>query len=361
MNNFLDVPGAGAEPQPARPHGPATRRPIFSSKAAGAHAVQLLRAAARPGGVGAGVERPGAAAAAAARPGGVGAGVERPGAAAAAAARPGGVGAGVERPCRSRCCRRASWHGQSPVRIWRRTDLAGSRIATSGKATAMQRHDEIRNQYEQNNPGNFWQENPGWAALAITRPFAWATWGSVGSWCGYSEEAMPYSYGENVYYADDQVYYGDQPVATTDEYAEQAAAIATTAPTAAPEKGEWLPLGVFALTQDGQASGAEPTLYMQLAISKQAAIAGTLKNTPTGKVGHAGRNGRQEDPAGRLDHRRPAAPRHGDGPVQPDPRHLAGPDPFCRRPDAAMADGAAAGTDADAKAVAGEVAIARPY
>ena len=95
---------------------------------------------------------------------------------------------------------------------------------------------------------------------------------------------MPYSYGENVYYADDQVYYGDQPIATADEYAEQAAAIATTEPTAAPEKAEWLPLGVFAITQDGQASGAEPSLYMQLAISKQGVISGTLKNTLTGKV-----------------------------------------------------------------------------
>jgi hypothetical protein len=147
-----------------------------------------------------------------------------------------------------------------------------------------QRRDEIRNQYNQNNPGDFWQQNPGWAAWAITRPFAWATWGSVGSWCGYGEEAYPYSYGENVYYADDQVYYGDQPVATSAVYAEQAATIAATDPATAPQQGDWLPLGVFALTQDGQASGAEPTLYMQLAISKQGVIAGTLKNTATGKV-----------------------------------------------------------------------------
>ena len=53
---------------------------------------------------------------------------------------------------------------------------------------------------------------------------------------------------------------------------------------AAPEKGDWLPLGVFAITQDGQASGAEPSLYMQLAISKQGVISGTLKNTLTGKA-----------------------------------------------------------------------------
>jgi hypothetical protein len=147
-----------------------------------------------------------------------------------------------------------------------------------------QRRDEIRNQYNEHNPGDFWRENPVFATWAITRPFAWATWGSVGSWCGYGGEAMPYSYGENVYYADDQVYYGDQPVATTEEYTQQAAALAATDPATPPAQGDWLPLGVFALTQDGQSSGAPPTLYMQLMISKQGVIAGTLKNTVSGKV-----------------------------------------------------------------------------
>ena len=147
-----------------------------------------------------------------------------------------------------------------------------------------QRRDEVRNQYEHNNPGNFWQENPGWTALAVTRPFAWADWGSVGSWCGYSGDPAAYSYGDNIYYSDDQVYYGDQAVATTEEYAEQAEDIATTEPSAPPEKGDWLPLGVFAITQDGEASGAEPSLYLQLAISKQGVISGTLKNTLTDKV-----------------------------------------------------------------------------
>jgi hypothetical protein len=146
-----------------------------------------------------------------------------------------------------------------------------------------ERRDEVRTQYEQNNPGNFWQDNPGWAAYAITRPFAWATWGSVGSWCGYGGEATAYSYGENVYYADDQVYYGEQPVASAADYAEQAEAIATTPPAAAPDKAEWLPLGVFALTQDGEPTGTTPSIYMQLALSKQGVIAGTLKNTLTGK------------------------------------------------------------------------------
>ncbi len=42
-----------------------------------------------------------------------------------------------------------------------------------------------------------------------------------------------------------------------------------------------MPLGVFALTPDGQASGIEPTLYLQLAVSKDGVIAGTVHNTET--------------------------------------------------------------------------------
>ena len=54
-------------------------------------------------------------------------------------------------------------------------------------------------------------------------------------------------------------------------------------PPTTPESGEWLPLGVFALTEDGEASGTEPTLFMQLAISKQGVIAGIFQNLATGQ------------------------------------------------------------------------------
>ncbi len=45
-----------------------------------------------------------------------------------------------------------------------------------------------------------------------------------------------------------------------------------------------MPLGVFALTQDGQASGPDPTMFLQLAISKEGIISGTLNNTATNKT-----------------------------------------------------------------------------
>ena len=188
---------------------------------------------------------------------------------------------------RRRLARRAASTLVGPVRlgrIWPRTGPGGSRTAASGKGTATSGATKFAISTSRTTPAISGRRTlvgrPGPSPV----PSPGQTWGSVGSWCGYSGEPTSYSYGENVYYADDQVYYGDQPVATTEEYAEQAEAIATTAPSAAPEQGDWLPLGVFAITQDGQASGAEPSLYMQLAISKQGVISGTLKNTLTGKV-----------------------------------------------------------------------------
>jgi hypothetical protein len=187
-----------------------------------------------------------------------------------------GAAAGRERPDVGRPgTGRENLAQNRPERIENRGERQGNRD---------QRRDEVRKQYEENNPGDFWEENPGWTAWAITRPYAWATWGSVGSWCGYSGEPTSYGYGEDVYYSEDQVYAGDQPIASAEEYTEQAAAIATSAPSEMPGKSDWLPLGVFAVTQDGQASGTEPSIYVQLAISKQSVISGTLKNTLTGKT-----------------------------------------------------------------------------
>ena len=51
-----------------------------------------------------------------------------------------------------------------------------------------------------------------------------------------------------------------------------------------PAASEWLPLGVFAVTQDRQATGPVPTLFMQLAVNKEGVIAGTFKNETTGET-----------------------------------------------------------------------------
>lgn len=91
-----------------------------------------------------------------------------------------------------------------------------------------------------------------------------------------------YDYGNTVYYEGDNVYYGDEVVATADEYAEQAQEIVASVPEVDPDQVEWMPLGIFALTQK-EGSAEDATLFMQLAISKEGIIAGTFQNTATDK------------------------------------------------------------------------------
>jgi hypothetical protein len=93
-----------------------------------------------------------------------------------------------------------------------------------------------------------------------------------------------YNYGENVYYEDGSVYYGDEVVATEEEYVQQAEAIATSVPETKPAEMDWMSLGVFAVTTDGQPTGVDPTMFLQLAVSKQGILSGTFQNTATDKV-----------------------------------------------------------------------------
>ena len=115
--------------------------------------------------------------------------------------------------------------------------------------------------------------------------WGWAAWPAVTSWFPWGwNQPVYYSYGDNVYYQDDQVYYGTQPIATAEEYAMQAEAIATSVPDVQPAESDWMPLGVFAVTPDGEPTGADPTMYLQLAVSKQGIISGTYQNTATNVV-----------------------------------------------------------------------------
>ncbi len=78
------------------------------------------------------------------------------------------------------------------------------------------------------------------------------------------------------------VYYGTTPVATAADYADQAAAIAASVPETPPPADSWMSLGVFSIMPDGDAAGADPTMFLQLAVSKDGVIAGTLQNTVSG-------------------------------------------------------------------------------
>jgi hypothetical protein len=103
----------------------------------------------------------------------------------------------------------------------------------------------------------------------------------AGSWGG---EPVYYDYGTTLYYEGDDVYYEGEVIATADEYAAEAQTIAQSVPEVEPDAIEWMPLGVFALGQKDSAAVEDATLYLQLAISKEGIIAGTLQNTATDKL-----------------------------------------------------------------------------
>ncbi|HTQ37934.1 MAG TPA: hypothetical protein VMJ32_02840 [Pirellulales bacterium] len=150
--------------------------------------------------------------------------------------------------------------------------------------------DQVRNglkeQYGDNLYNDFWgsnsqsrfEQNPvfwGWATFNVAQAFLPWNWGS--------ESYYDYGTGGNVYYEGDTVHIGDTTV-PADEYADQAEQLATEVPKVEnPDAMEWLPLGVFALTQDGVAD-AVPNMFLQLAVSKEGIIAGTYQNKSTGQI-----------------------------------------------------------------------------
>jgi len=89
-----------------------------------------------------------------------------------------------------------------------------------------------------------------------------------------------YDYGDTLYYEGDNVYYNDEVIATADEYTEQAQQIVAAVPDVNPDDVEWMPLGIFALTQK-EGTVEDTTFFVQLAISKEGIIAGTFQNTAT--------------------------------------------------------------------------------
>ncbi len=120
----------------------------------------------------------------------------------------------------------------------------------------------------------------GWATGAAWRA---ATWNSVGDWLGYaSATPVYYDYGNNVTYENNNVYVNGQDEGTTQQYYEQASELAQAGATAeAPADGQWLPLGVFALTKPGQSNSV---VTIQLAVDKQGVIRGNYTDTKTDKT-----------------------------------------------------------------------------
>lgn len=92
---------------------------------------------------------------------------------------------------------------------------------------------------------------------------------------------MYYDYGNNVTYQDNSVYVNGQSVGTGEEYYNQASTIASTGASAqAPADGDWMPLGVFALTKSDT---SKSDVTIQLAVNKDGVIRGNSTDTQTDK------------------------------------------------------------------------------
>lgn len=128
--------------------------------------------------------------------------------------------------------------------------------------------------------------NPGaWTAAGWTAGQAWtpATWPAVGTTLGWGTAVQPvaYDYGTNITYQGDQVYYGSQPVATAEQYYQQASELAQSNPAPDSQASEWTPLGVFALVQKEQ---SDPHYVLQLAVNKAGVLAGNYSDLVSGST-----------------------------------------------------------------------------
>ena len=104
------------------------------------------------------------------------------------------------------------------------------------------------------------------------------TWTGVTGWVAGSSWGAPvyYDYGNTIVYQDGGVYQDGEEVASAEEYAQEAQQIAQTPVEADPEKVEWMPLGTFAMVRE---KDTKPTMFLQLAVSKEGIITGRYSNT----------------------------------------------------------------------------------
>ncbi|HET6884492.1 MAG TPA: hypothetical protein VFI31_30340 [Pirellulales bacterium] len=135
--------------------------------------------------------------------------------------------------------------------------------------------------------GGWWGRYPGawfpgkWALVSS----AWATaaWALAGPYCGYgggSGAYYDYGYGGNVAYDDGTVYQDGEPVASAEQYYDQANQIAATGD--APQNEEWLPLGIFAVIAEENQTQTDKVV--QLAVNTEGVMRGNYHDLLADKV-----------------------------------------------------------------------------
>ncbi|MBA3956779.1 MAG: hypothetical protein H0X51_00070 [Parachlamydiaceae bacterium] len=117
-----------------------------------------------------------------------------------------------------------------------------------------------------NRDGNYWR-GASWGTVA-----AWGAWGWGTPYYYDYEEGYPYAYSDS--------YSGYAPIPQISSYQEQQAQLSSQVVSANSTGQGWLPIGNFAVIKQGEAI-VTPNLYLQLSLSKEGSIQGTLFNTTT--------------------------------------------------------------------------------
>ncbi|MBX3441770.1 MAG: hypothetical protein KF774_05130 [Planctomyces sp.] len=170
-----------------------------------------------------------------------------------------------------------------------------------GWGNSVRRHWYVNNYHRRYFYGNWWYDRPywyggwhyGWHVGRYPARYWWTvpTWAVVTNWFAWGPApqqvwAQPvyYDYGPqgNVVYQNNVVTIGGQEVGSPAEFAMSAADLATIPAPETDEQAEaaeWLPLGTFAVSSSDQ--DVEPTRLLQLAVSREGLISGSLYNTET--------------------------------------------------------------------------------
>jgi hypothetical protein len=138
----------------------------------------------------------------------------------------------------------------------------------------------------------WWRPAPVARVAAAVSPWWWwqqPQWSSVSTFYGPTVAAQPVTYdpGTTVIYEGDTVYIDGKSAGSATEYRQQTAQLATPAveeipvpdPPAEGQPSDWLPLGVWALTQQEQ---GDVTMFFQLSTNKDGLVGGAFKNVMTG-------------------------------------------------------------------------------
>jgi hypothetical protein len=179
---------------------------------------------------------------------------------------------------------------ERPGRPGERPGMGDRPAQLPSRPNAGQIRDNLQKRYDNLFTPEWWRHHPGMAdaywqnfgRYQYARNHWWrhATWVALGGWVAGSAWESPtyYDYGEGIYYQDEQVYMNGQPVASAEEYYQQASDLANGASPPQTVETDWLPLGVFAISRD---QATESNMLLQLAVDKDGVIAGTFFNTAT--------------------------------------------------------------------------------